>query len=68
MTIKYVSGVVLNLEIVVGDDGTLVKAIIATEIVPSIGPTADGTTCSANCSEAVQVSLEGKKVVVFGFR
>jgi hypothetical protein len=68
MTITYNSGVVLNLEIVVGDDGTLVKAIIATEIVPSIGPTADGTTCSANCSEAVQVSLEGKKANVFGFR
>jgi hypothetical protein len=62
------AGVVLDLEMVVADDGTLVKAIIATETVPSAGPTADGTTCSSNCQLGVQVTFEGKKVLVYGFR
>jgi len=62
------AGVVLDLEMVVADDGTVVKAIIATETVPSAGPTADGTTCSSNCQLGVQVSFEGKKVLVYGFR
>ena len=62
------AGVVLDLEMVVADDGTVVKAIIATETVSSAGPTADGTTCSSNCQLGVQVSFEGKKVLVYGFR
>lgn len=62
------AGVVLGLVMVVADDGTLVKAIIATETVPSAGPAADGTTCSSNCQLGVQVSFEGKKVLVYGFR
>jgi hypothetical protein len=62
------AGVVLALEMVVADDGTVVKALIATETVPSAGPTADGTTCSSNCQLGVQVSFEGKKVLVYGFR
>ncbi len=56
------AGVVLDLEMVVVDDGTLVKAIIAKETVPSAGPAADGTTCSSNCELGVQVNFEGKKV------
>jgi hypothetical protein len=62
------AGVVLDLEMVVADDGTPVKAIIATETVPSAGPTADGTTCSSNCQLGVQVNFEGKKVLIYGFR
>ena len=62
------AGVVLDLQMVVADDGTVVKAIIATETVPSAGPAADGTTCSSNCELGVQVSFEGKKVLVYGFR
>jgi hypothetical protein len=73
MQIKYTagpvpSGVVLDLEMVVADDGTVVKAIIAKETVPAAGPTANGTTCSSNCQLGVQVSFEGKKVLVYGFR
>jgi hypothetical protein len=68
MQIVYSSGVVLGLEMVIADDGSAVKAIISTETVPSGGPTADGTTCPPSCGEGVQVSLEGKKVVVYGFR
>jgi hypothetical protein len=64
----YSSCVVLGLEMVIADDGSAVKAIIGTETVPSRGPTADGTTCPPSCGERVQVSLDGKKVVVYGFR
>lgn len=68
MTIKYDSGVVLGLEMVVTDDARLIKAVILTETVPSVGATVDGTTCTGtSCSEAVQVSLEGRKVQAFGF-
>jgi hypothetical protein len=59
---------VLGLEFVVDDDGSAVRAIISTETVPSAGPTPDNTTCPPSCAEGVQVSLEGKKVVVYGFR
>lgn len=68
MQLVYSTGVVLGLEMVVADDGTLVKAIISTELVPTATPTIDGTTCPPNCTEGVQVSLEGKKVLVYGFR
>ncbi|SDR51039.1 hypothetical protein [Paraburkholderia tuberum] len=69
MTIKYDSGVVLGLEIVVTDDARLIKAIIISETVPSVGPTVDAVNCTTtSCSEAVQVSLEGRKVEAFGFR
>jgi hypothetical protein len=62
------AGVVLDLVMVVADDGTVVKALIATETVPAAGPAADGTTCSSNCQLGVQVNFEGKKVLVYGFR
>ncbi|MFL9993541.1 hypothetical protein PQR34_02925 [Paraburkholderia sediminicola] len=68
MNLVYSSGVVLGLEFVVDDDGSAVRAIISTETVPSAGPTPDNTTCPPSCAEGVQVSLEGKKVVVYGFR
>lgn len=68
MTIQYDSGVVLVLEMVVTDDARVIKAIIITETLPSAAPTVDGTSCQAPCAEAVEVSLEGRKVVAFGFR
>lgn len=69
MTITYDSGVVVALDIVVTDDARLIKAIVINETVPSVGPTVDGAICTGNtCSEAVQVSLEGRKVEAFGFR
>jgi hypothetical protein len=70
MTLTYTGqNITLGLEMVVGDDGTLVYAIISTEVVPSIPKTADGTTCtSGTCAEGVQVYLEGKKVTINGFR
>jgi len=68
MQIVYSTGVVLGLEMVAAEDGTLVKAIVATELVPTATPTVDGTTCPPSCTEGVQVSLEGKKVLVYGFR
>jgi hypothetical protein len=67
MTIRQ-NGVVLGLEIVIADSGTVVKSMISTETVPSSGPAADGTTCTSGCAVGVQVSLEGKKVVAFGNR
>ncbi|MBK5180090.1 hypothetical protein IQ286_08105 [Burkholderia sp. R-69749] len=68
MAIQYDSGVVLLLEMVVTDDARVIKAVIISETLPSAGPTVDGTPCQAPCAEAVEVSLEGRKVVSFGFR
>jgi len=64
MTIKYTSGVELDLRTVVAADGTVVKALIATETVPGSAPAKDGTPCGTSCRLAVQVSFEGKKVFV----
>ncbi|MGF6899905.1 hypothetical protein [Paraburkholderia sp. GAS348] len=68
MTIQYDSGVTLLLEMVVTDDARLIKAIIITETLPGAAPTIDNTPCQAPCAEAVEVSLEGRKVEAFGFR
>ncbi|SOE98154.1 hypothetical protein SAMN05446635_6119 [Burkholderia sp. OK233] len=68
MTIQYDSGVALLLETVVTDDARVIKAIIITETLPGAGATVDGTSCQAPCAEAVEVSLEGRKVVSFGSR
>jgi hypothetical protein len=66
MTITYDSGVVLVLEMVVTDEARLIKAIIISETVPTVGPTIDHATClTGSCTEAVQVSLEGQKVRTF---
>ena len=62
MAIKYPSGVELDLRMVIGDDGTVVKALIATETVPSSTPAEDKTPCESSCGQAVQVTFEGKKV------
>lgn len=62
MTITYPSGVELDLKMVVADNGTVVKAVIGTEIVPASTPTKDGTQCGTSCKQAVQVSFDGKKV------
>ncbi|SDR23071.1 hypothetical protein SAMN05443245_3745 [Paraburkholderia fungorum] len=72
MTIKYDNGVELDLQMVVDGDASDVQAIIATEYVPGAANAADGTVCETSgvsgCWEGVQVSLEGKKVLVYGFR
>ena len=68
MTIQYDSGVVLLLEMVVTDDARVIRAIIITETLPGAAPTIDGTACQAPCAEAVEVSLEGRKVVSFALR
>ena len=47
----------------------MIKAIIITETLPgAYAPTIDGTACQAPCAEAVEVSLEGRKVVSFALR
>jgi len=62
------AGVETDLNIVVADDGTLIKSVVFRAIVPSAAPTPDGTTCPPNCEQGVQESFEGKKVLVYGFR
>jgi hypothetical protein len=62
------AGVETDLEIVVADDGTLIKSVVSKAIVPSAAPTPDGTACPPNCEQGVQESFEGKKVLVYGFR
>ncbi|SAK53280.1 hypothetical protein AWB79_02003 [Caballeronia hypogeia] len=62
MTIRYTSGVVLDLMMVIADNGTVVKAVIGTETVPASTPALDGTTCGTSCKQAVRVSFDGKKV------
>jgi hypothetical protein len=61
MTINYTSGVVLDLKIVIADDGSIIKAVIGTETVPS-SSAPDGTQCTSNCMQAVQVSFDGRRV------
>lgn len=68
MTITYDSGVVLALEMIITDDGRIVKALIATETVPSSTTPIDGTSCGSSCQQAVQVNMEGRKVDNFSFR
>ena len=66
MTITYTTTpVILGLQMVVGENGRLVEAIISSESVPFVPKTADGMSCSGTCLEGVQVYLEGKKVNVF---
>jgi hypothetical protein len=62
MTITYPSGVELDLKMVVAANGTIVRAVIGTEIVPSSTPAKDGTQCTSGCKQAVQVSFDGRKV------
>ncbi|KAE8754078.1 hypothetical protein FSO04_41660 [Paraburkholderia madseniana] len=62
MHMVYNSGAVLDAQIVVADEGKIVKGILSAETVPSSEPAADGTQCSANCVLGVQVSLDGRKV------
>jgi hypothetical protein len=68
MTINYDNGVVLVLQMVVDSDASEVRAIISTDYVPGAGKAADGTSCTSGCYEGVQVSLEGKRVLFYGFR
>lgn len=68
MQIVYDNNTILNLKMVIGDDGTLVKAIIITETIPSSLPTPDTTACPPSCNVAAQVNFEGKKVIVYGIR
>jgi hypothetical protein len=62
MTIRYDSGVVLLLEMVVTDDARLIKAVILGETIYTASPTIDKTTCQAPCQEAVDVSFDGRKI------
>jgi hypothetical protein len=62
------AGVETDLNIVVADDGTLIKSVVYRAVVPSAAPTPDGTACPPNCKQGVQESFEGKKVLVYGFR
>lgn len=62
MTIKYSSGVELDLKMVIADEGTVVKALIGTEIVPASTTPVDGTPCGSSRKQAVQVSFDGRKV------
>ncbi|MBN3789468.1 hypothetical protein [Burkholderia sp. Ac-20353] len=64
MTIKYDNGVELDLKMVIGDNGKVVKALIATETVPTSLTPLDGTPCGNSCRQAVQVTFEGTKVFV----
>ena len=69
MTIKYDNGVVLVLQMVVDSDASEVRALISTEYVPVGSEKAtDGTSCTSGCFEGVQVSLEGRRVLFYGFR
>jgi hypothetical protein len=68
MTINYDNGVVLVLQMVVDGDASEVRAMISTESVPGSQNAADGTSCASGCNVGVQVSLEGKKVLFYGFR
>lgn len=62
MTIRYDSGVVLLLEMVVTDDARLIKAVILDETIYTAAPTVDNTICQAPCQEAVDVSFDGRKI------
>jgi hypothetical protein len=53
--------------IVVADDGTLIKSLASKGITAS-GTAADGTMCPPYCEQAAQERFEGKKVLVYGFR
>jgi hypothetical protein len=69
MTISYDNGVVLVLQMVVDADSSEVRAIVSTEFVPGATTAADGTACPSNgCYEGVQVRLEGRRVLFYGFR
>jgi len=63
------AGVETDLNIVVADDGTLIKSVVYRASVPSAASTPDGTGCpTTGCQQGVQEYFEGKKVVVYGFR
>jgi hypothetical protein len=51
----------IDLRMVIGDDGTVVKALIAAETVLSSTPSEDKALCASRCGQAVQVTFEGKK-------
>lgn len=62
MTITYDSGVILALKMIITDEGTVIKALIATETVPFSTTPVDNTPCGSSCQQAVQVNMEGRKV------
>jgi len=62
------AGVETDLNIVVTDDGTLIKSVVYRAVVPSAASTPDGAACPPDCQQGVQESFEGKKVLIYGFR
>ncbi|WP_233833544.1 hypothetical protein [Paraburkholderia sp. ZP32-5] len=62
------AGVETDLNIVVTDDGTLVKSVVYRASIPSAASTPDGYSCPSNCVQGVQESFEGKKILIYGFR
>ncbi|QBR02694.1 hypothetical protein [Paraburkholderia pallida] len=62
------AGVETDLNIVIADDGTLIKGVVYKASSPSAASTTDGTACPPNCDQGVQEYFEGKKVLIFGLR
>lgn len=60
MHIVYDSGAVLDLQMVLADNGETIKAIVSAETVPSF-PSTPHASCTSGCAIGVQVSLDGQK-------
>jgi len=56
------AGAILDIQLVVGDDGQLVRGVVSKEQVPGSMPSANGMTCGAPCFIGPQISIEGTKV------
>jgi hypothetical protein len=61
------AGVETDLQIVVAADGAVVESVVS-KAVTVAGQTPDGTVCPPSCTQGVQESFEGKKILVYGFR
>ncbi|MFB9124070.1 hypothetical protein E2553_23560 [Paraburkholderia dipogonis] len=61
------AGVETDLQIVVAADGSVVESVVSKAITVG-GQTPDGTICPPSCTQGVQESFEGKKILVYGFR
>ncbi|NML31368.1 hypothetical protein [Paraburkholderia antibiotica] len=74
MSVRYTSGgpvpagVETDLNIVIADDGTLIKSMVYRASIPSAASAPDGYSCPMNCVQGVQESFEGKKILIYGFR
>ena len=62
------NGAIIKLQVVVGDFGLSVRAIVASEHVPGFANPPPGTSCSSGCDEAVNILVDLKKDIASKMR